>query len=60
MTFISGNYYNKYDSRIRSRKCLKGLKKDFSIIDKVNPTNVFEIGCGEGFWLKALALRKSI
>ena len=60
MTFISGNYYNKYDSKNPIEQMLvKGFEnRIFSIIDKVNPTNVFEIGCGEGFWLKALALRE--
>lgn len=59
MKLISGNYYNKYESKNPIERLLvSGFEKNiFSLIDEIQPKNIFEIGCGEGYWLKALALR---
>lgn len=50
---VAGNVFNKYDSKnYMVRKLMQGFSTSLSIlVNKVNPSNIFEIGCGEGYWV---------
>jgi 2-polyprenyl-3-methyl-5-hydroxy-6-metoxy-1,4-benzoquinol methylase len=50
---VVGNAYDKYGS---SNPIVKRIMAGFessvsSLIDKVSPTSIHEIGCGEGYWV---------
>lgn len=50
---VAGNVFNKYDSKnYMVRKLMQGFSTSLSIlVNKANPSNIFEIGCGEGYWV---------
>lgn len=49
---IIGNKFDKYGSRNPIvRKLMKGFESAFfDLVHKVNPQEVHEVGCGEGYW----------
>lgn len=50
---VAGNVFNKYDTKnYVIRKLMQGFSSSLSIlVNKVNPTKIYEIGCGEGYWV---------
>lgn len=50
---VTGNTYDKYGTKNPIAKLMmKGFEKSlFGFINKVQPANIHEIGCGEGYWV---------
>lgn len=50
---VIGNSYDKYGSKNPVVKLLmKGYKSSLSeMVNLVNPTSIYEVGCGEGYWV---------
>ncbi|CNF64185.1 class I SAM-dependent methyltransferase [Yersinia alsatica] len=49
---VTGNAYDKYSSGNPIVKLMmKGFESSlFKLIDKSNPSDIHEVGCGEGYW----------
>jgi len=49
---VVGNAYDKYgSSNIFERWLVQGFVSAMTeLVDKVNPTSIHEVGCGEGYW----------
>jgi len=49
---VVGNLYNKYNSSNPiERWLMKGFETAMTeLVDKVKPTSIHEVGCGEGYW----------
>ncbi|TYO96596.1 class I SAM-dependent methyltransferase [Desulfallas thermosapovorans] len=49
---VVGNCYDKYGSRNPiARRLIKGFESALTeLVDKVKPSNIHEVGCGEGYW----------
>jgi SAM-dependent methyltransferase len=50
---IAGNVFNKYDTKnYIIRKLMQGFASSLSLlVNKANPASIYEIGCGEGYWV---------
>jgi ubiquinone/menaquinone biosynthesis C-methylase UbiE len=50
---VVGNAYDKYGSQNPIvRRIMKGFDDALSeLVEKVKPSSIHEIGCGEGFWV---------
>ncbi|OIZ94222.1 methyltransferase type 11 [Candidatus Rickettsiella isopodorum] len=50
---VAGNVFNKYDAKnYIIRRLMQGFASSLSLlVNKVNPSSIYEIGCGEGYWV---------